>query len=102
MGEILSSEETLYITFRSEEEIVRFVEICCGYDDAIDVRVDRMNTDAKSMLGMLLMKLGQPLEIQYDCYDDENNYPAFRRQIMEQFDVKAQPGKKSAKTDAEL
>lgn len=91
MSEIKSSEEKLYITFASEDEIVRFVDVCCEYDDAIDIKVDKMSTDAKSILGMLLMKLGQPLEIEYGCFDDEDNYPEFREEIMGKFNVEAMP-----------
>lgn len=90
MEEIKSSEEKLYITFHSEDEIIRFVDVCCDYDDAIDIKVDKMSTDAKSILGMLLMKVQQPLEIEYGCYDDEDNYPQFREEILQKFDVKAE------------
>lgn len=84
-------EEKLLITFRSEDDIVQFVAVCCEYDDAIDIKVDKMSTDAKSILGMLLMKVGQPLEISYGCYDAENNYEQFREEILQKFEVKAVP-----------
>ena len=90
MEETNNSKEKLYITFRSEDDIIQFVEVCCKYDDAIDVKVNKKSTDAKSILGMLLMKIGQPLEIEYACYDDVDNYPEFREEIMEKFDVRAE------------
>lgn len=89
MGEIQSTQEKLYITFQSQNDIIRFVDICCKYDDAIDVKADKMSTDAKSVLGMLLVKLDEPLEIEYGCYDEEDDYPRFRDEIMRQFDVRA-------------
>lgn len=84
-------KEKLFITFQSEDDIVRFVDVCCEYDDAIDVKVDKMSTDAKSILGMLLMKIGHPLEIVYGCYDDNDNYQEFREEIMQKFEVEAVP-----------
>ena len=90
MEETNHSKEKLYITFGSEDDIIRFVDTCCKYDDAIDVKVDKKRTDAKSILGMLLMKIGQPLEIEYGCYDDEDNYAEFREEITEKFDVRAE------------
>lgn len=90
MGEMRNTEEKLYITFRSDDDIVQFVDTCCKYDDAIDIKMDKMSTDAKSILGMLLLKLNRPLEIEYGCFDDENNYQQFRAEIMQKFDVKAE------------
>ena len=80
--------EKLYITFHSEDDIRHFVDTCNEFDDAIDIRVQKMSTDAKSILGMLLMKLEEPLEIEYKCYDDEDNYEEFRAAILEKYDVK--------------
>jgi len=37
----------------------------------IDIRIQKTAMDAKSLLGMLLMKTEEPLEIEYACYDDE-------------------------------
>ena len=42
--------EKLFITFRSEEDIIAFVEVCCEYDDAIDIRAGKMLTDATSLV----------------------------------------------------
>ena len=95
MEETNYAKEKLYITFGSEDDIIRFVDICCKYDDAIDVKVDKISTDAKSILGMLLVKIGQPLEIEYRCYDDVDNYPEFREEILEKFDVKVADTKES-------
>ena len=66
--------EKLYITFHSEDEIRHFVDTCNEFDDAIDIRIQKTAMDAKSLLGMLLMKTEEPLEIEYACYDDEDNY----------------------------
>lgn len=82
------TREKLYITFHSEEDIMQFVDVCNKYDDAIDIKVDKKSTDAKSILGMLLMKVDTPLEIEYGCYDDEDNYPEFREEILQKFSVK--------------
>lgn len=48
--------------------------------------------DAKSLLGMLLMKTEEPLEIEYACYDDEDNYEEFKQAILEKYDVKSRTG----------
>lgn len=80
--------EKLYITFHSEDDIRHFVDTCNEFDDAIDIRVHKMSTDAKSILGMLLMKTEEPLEIEYACYDDEDNYEEFKQVILEKYDVK--------------
>jgi len=37
---------------------------------------------------MLLMKTEEPLEIEYACYDDEDNYEEFKQAILEKYDVK--------------
>ena len=74
--------EKLYITFHSEDEIRQFVDTCNEFDDAMD---------AKSLLGMLLMKTEEPLEIEYACYDDEDNYEEFKQAILEKYDAKVVP-----------
>lgn len=84
-------QEKLFITFSSEEEIMRFVDVCSECDDAIDIKADKKSMDAKSIMGMLLMKLGEPLEIDYGCYDDEDNYQEFRNRIVSEFAVKVVP-----------
>lgn len=75
--------EKLYITFHSEDEIRQFVDTCNEFDDAIDIRIQKTAMDAKSLLGMLLMKTEEPLEIEYACYDDEDNYEEFKQAILE-------------------
>lgn len=73
-------KEELYITFHSEDDIRHFVDTCNEFDDAIDIRIQKMAMDAKSLLGMLLME--------YACYDDEDNYEEFKQAILEKYDVK--------------
>lgn len=80
-------KESLYITFESEEDIIKFVDNCNKIDDAIDVVFERTNQDAKSILGMLRMPVGEPLLIVYGCYDDEDNYEEFKEIIMEHHKV---------------
>ena len=79
-------KEELYITFHSEDDIRHFVDTCNEFDDAIDIRIQKMAMDAKSLLGMLLMKTEEPLEIEYACYDDEDNYEEFKQAILEKYD----------------
>ena len=74
--------------FQSKEEIVRFVDTCQDFDDAIDVRADKRRTDAKSVMGMLLLNIGEPLEIEYSCYDSEDNFLKFKETVMSQYQVK--------------
>lgn len=88
-------EETLFITFHSEDEIIQFVNTCRHYDDAIDVTVGRLSTDAKSILGMLLIEPEKSVKIKYSCYDDENNYLEFREEVMRLYDVSAEKSGKS-------
>ena len=76
-------KEELYITFHSEDDIRHFVDTCNEFDDAIDIRIQKMAMDAKSLLGMLLMKTEEPLEIEYACYDDEDNYEEFKERVKE-------------------
>ena len=49
MGE-LSKKENLYITIHSEDDIRHFVDTCNEFDDAIDIRIQKMAMDAKSLL----------------------------------------------------
>lgn len=77
------------VTFHSKDEIIHFVETCCKYDDAIDIKVDKRSTDAKSVMGMLLLKLNEPLEIEYGCFDDTDSYGEFRIEILQKYDVQA-------------
>ena len=74
--------EKLYITFHSEDEIRHFVDTC---------NIQKTAMDAKSLLGMLLMKTEEPLEIEYACYDDEDNYEEFKQAILEKYDAKVVP-----------
>ena len=83
--------EKLYITFHSEDDIRHFVDTCNEFDDAIDIRIQKTAMDAKSLLGMLLMKTEEPLEIEYACYDDEDNYEEFKQAILEKYDIKVVP-----------
>lgn len=86
--------ERLFITFESTEDIIRFVETCEKYDDAIDILVDKQTMDAKSIMGMLQMKCKCPLEILYGCYDEEDNYFEFKQDILEHFQVEVRENKK--------
>lgn len=86
--------EKLLMKFRSAEDIIRFVETCEKYDDAIDVMVGKISTDAKSILGMLRMKPGEQVLIDYQCYDNEDNYQEFRADIMKKFEVEAVPDRR--------
>lgn len=89
MDSITKHKELLYITFHSKEDIIRFVNTCQQYDDAIDVIVDKVATDAKSILGMLLIPTEEPVCIDYGCYDEKDDYQEFRSNIMQHFEVKA-------------
>lgn len=84
------SEEKLFITFHDKDDILHFVATCSKYDEAIDVKKDKQVTDAKSMMGMLLVQLEQPMEIIYDSYDEEKEgYEEFRAAILQEYDVQA-------------
>ena len=50
-------KEELYITFHSEDDIRHFVDTCNEFDDAIDIRIQKMAMDAKSLLGMPAMMM---------------------------------------------
>lgn len=81
------SKEKLFITFHSEEEIVSFVDVCNKYDDAIDIKIDKLLTDAKSVMGMLLASLNIPHEIIYECFDDKDDFQEFRDEIIGRFTI---------------
>ena len=83
--------EKLYITFHSEDEIRHFVDTCNEFDDAIDIRIQKTEMDEKSLLGMIVIKKEEPLEIEYACYDDEDNYEEFKQTILEKYDIKVVP-----------
>lgn len=83
--------ERLIIIFETKQEIMNFVEICNRFDDAIDIRADKKSTDAKSIMGMLLLELGREFIIEYGCYDAEDNYEEFRAEILNRFRVRAVP-----------
>lgn len=85
-------EEKLWITFHDKDEVLHFVADCCNYDSAIDVKLDKQVTDAKSVMGMLLLQLGQPMEIVYDSYGEElGGYEEFREEILGRYDAQAVP-----------
>lgn len=78
----------MYVTFHKKDDILHFVKTCSKYDDAIDIKVDKLITDAKSVVGMLLMQLDKPLEIEYKCYDEVNSYEEFRSEILKKYDIR--------------
>lgn len=81
-------EEKLWITFHGKDEILHFVADCCKFDSAIDVKLDRQVTDAKSVMGMLLLQLGQPMEIVYDSYEERlGGYEEFRGAVLRDYDA---------------
>lgn len=82
--------EVLYITFDSEDTIQRFVDTCNHYDDSVDVVWRKMKIDAKSLLGMLQLPLRETLPIEYGCFDDEDNYQAFREDVLAHYQVTVQ------------
>ena len=92
MDYIQNTEEVLFITFQSREDIVQFVATCQEYDDDIDIRQGKQYTDAKSVMGMLLCPLQEALEIVYKCYDDTNDYEEFRKAVLEKYAVDVRPG----------
>lgn len=81
-------QEKLFVTFRSRDDIIHFVHTCSKYDDAIDVKDGRFDTDAKSVMGMLLLRLNEPFEIKYGCFHGIDGYEAFRREILQKFEAK--------------
>lgn len=83
----METKEKLYITFQSEDDIIHFVDTCNKYDDAIDIVMDKRSTDAKSVLGMLRMPVGVPLEISYGCYDDVDDYEDFKADVLANYTV---------------
>jgi len=90
MEEKKDTKEKLYITFRTKDEITEFVQLCCGYDDAIDIKLSKQTTDAKSIVGMLLLPLDEPLEILYESFDDQDDYQTFKEDILAKFEVSAE------------
>ena len=56
------------ITFKSMEEILKFVNTVEKYDCAMDMRRGRFTVDAKSLLGV--MNLGLNREIELKIYEE--------------------------------
>lgn len=44
-------KEELYITFHSEDDIRHFVDTCNEFDDAIDIRIQKMAMGCKVTFG---------------------------------------------------
>lgn len=83
LDEANNRAEKIYVTFTSEQDIIKFVDICNKIDDAIDVKSGKMSQDAKSILGMIQMPMEQELEVIYGCYDDEDNYEEFKELLKD-------------------
>lgn len=79
--------ENLSVSFRSEDDILNFVETCNKYDDAVDVVWKKMKIDAKSVLGMLQLPYDEELTLEYNCFDDEDSYQMFREDVMAHYRV---------------
>jgi phosphotransferase system HPr-like phosphotransfer protein len=66
------------------------VNTCNKFDDAIDIKTDKSVTDAKSVMGMLLLCLDTPHEIKYECFDEEDNYEKFLNEIIGKYAIDIQ------------
>jgi phosphotransferase system HPr-like phosphotransfer protein len=80
----------MFITFHSRDEILSFVNTCNKFDDAIDIKTDKSVTDAKSVMGMLLLCLDTSYEIIYECFDGEDNYKEFLNEITGKYAIDMQ------------
>ena len=80
------------------ENVKSFVNIVNRYPYDVDLRAGRHVVDAKSILGMLRMPQQVPLQIVYGCYDDEDNYEEFKKDILKnyQVEVRSVAGKPAA------
>ncbi len=69
----------MFVTLHSPDEIRDFCRFCNQFDDAIDLLSGPMMTDAKSLMGSLLMDYSKPIEVVYQCYDDVDSFNALKR-----------------------
>ena len=69
-----------------------FMNLACKCRSDVGVHTDQNQiADAKSILGMLRMPQQVPLQIVYGCYDDEDNYEEFKKDILKNYQVEVRP-----------
>jgi phosphotransferase system HPr-like phosphotransfer protein len=66
---------------------MNFVTVCNKFDDSIDIKDNKTLIDAKSVMGMLILKLDIPYEIVYECFDDEDNYEEFLSAVVDRYSI---------------
>ena len=77
----------MFVTLHSPDEIRDFCRFCNQFDDAIDLLSGPMMTDAKSLMGSLLMDYSKPNEVVYQCYDDVDSFNAFKTAAEAKFTI---------------
>ncbi len=77
----------MFVTLHSPEEIQDFCRFCNQFDDAIDLLSGHTITDAKSLMGSLMMDYSKPIEVVYQCYDDTDNFLAFKTAAESKFTI---------------
>lgn len=82
-----NNRKKMYVTFHSKDEIMNFVTVCNKFDDSIDIKDNKTLIDAKSVMGMLILKLDIPYEIVYECFDDEDNYEEFLSAVVDRYSI---------------
>lgn len=77
----------MFVTLHSPDEVREFCRFCNQFDDAIDLLSGQMITDAKSLMGSLMVDCSKPVEVVYQCYDDMDNFEAFKKAAEAKFTI---------------
>ena len=77
----------MFVTLHSPEEIREFCRFCNQFDDTIDLLSGQMITDAKSLMGSLMVDYSKPIEVVYQCYDDVDSFQAFKAAAEAKFTI---------------
>ena len=77
----------MFVTLHSPEEIRDFCRFCNQFDDAIDLLSGQMITDAKSLMGSLMVDYSKPIEVVYQCYDGVDNFLAVQAAAEAKFTI---------------
>ena len=71
-------QSKMFVTLHSPEEIREFCRFCNQFDDAIDLLSGQTITDAKSLMGSLMVDYSKPIQVVYQCYDDVDSFEDFK------------------------
>lgn len=80
-------QSKMFVTLHSPEEIREFCRFCNQFDDAIDLLSGQTITDAKSLMGSLMVDYSKPIQVVYQCYDDVDSFEDFKSAAEAKFTI---------------